>query len=104
MQAGAALGPGISQQAFKKETGVGVGCVIPARTAPTGKIPIEGSGSGDEVRKVCVKRVGEFRPDLMLTHCTSVDTRAPPWPARTHCYQSWLAPTGCQQLPVRRPN
>src|SRR5262245_31361943 len=71
IQAPAALGFGISQQAFKKETNIGVAWVIPARATPTSKIPIKGSGSADEVRKVCIKRAGEFRPGLMLTHCTS---------------------------------
>src|SRR5262249_21236219 len=68
IQAGAALAPGISQQAFKKETDIGVACVIPARATPTSKIPIEGSGSGDEVRKSCVKRAREVRPCLRLRH------------------------------------
>jgi hypothetical protein len=68
IQARAALASGISQQAFKKETDIGVACVIPARVTPTSKIPIEGSGSGDEVRKGCVKRPREVRPCLRLRH------------------------------------
>jgi hypothetical protein len=71
MQAGAPLAPGIHEQAFKKETGIGVGCVIPARVTPPGEIPIDRAGFGDEVRKGCVKRAREVRPGFMLSHCMS---------------------------------
>jgi hypothetical protein len=47
MQAGAALAPGISQQAFKYEAGIRVAGVISARVTPARKIPIGGAGFGD---------------------------------------------------------
>ena len=51
MQAGAALAPGVSQQGFKHAACIGVAGVIPARATPSGKIPIDGAGFGDEVRQ-----------------------------------------------------
>jgi len=71
MQAGAALASGIHEQAFKKKTGIRVGCVISARVTPTSEIPIDGASFDDEVRKGCVKRAREVRPSLMLSHCMS---------------------------------
>ena len=47
MQVGAALAPGVSQQAFKHVTGVRVAGVMPARVTPMSKIPIDGAGFGD---------------------------------------------------------
>ena len=47
MQAGAALAPGISQQAFKHAVGFRVAGVISAHATPIGEIPIEGAGFGD---------------------------------------------------------
>jgi hypothetical protein len=72
IQACAALASGVCQQAFKKETDIGVACVIPAGATPTSKIPIEGSGSSDEVRKGCVKRAREVRHAL---GCVTVSVR-----------------------------
>jgi len=47
MQAGAALGSGVSQQAFKHAAGRRVAGVIPARVTPSTKIPIDSAGFGD---------------------------------------------------------
>jgi hypothetical protein len=47
MQAGAALAPGVSQQAFKHAAGFRVAGVISARATPIGEIPIKGAGFGD---------------------------------------------------------
>src|SRR5262249_57108832 len=72
--AGAALGPGVSQQAFKHAAGIRVAGVIPAREAPISKIPIGGAGFGNQVpnflvgRPVRIKRRQVHRP-LKLRHC-----------------------------------
>ena len=76
VQAGPALAPGVSQQAFKHVTGIRIAGVMPARVTPMSKIPIDGAGFGDELRKghllagrpVRVERVRE-RPCLTLRHC-----------------------------------
>jgi hypothetical protein len=47
MQAGAALAPGVSQQAFKHAAGIWVAGVVSARVTPISKIPIDGAGFGD---------------------------------------------------------
>jgi hypothetical protein len=47
MQAGAALAPGISQQAFKHAAGFRIAGVVSAHATPIGEIPIEGAGLGD---------------------------------------------------------
>jgi hypothetical protein len=68
MQAGAALAPRVSQQAFKHAVGSWVAGVIPARITPSIKIPIDGAGFRDYVRNsyqllgrpVCVKRARGF--------------------------------------------
>jgi hypothetical protein len=51
MQAGAPLAPGVSQQAFKHGTGIRVARVIAARVTPASEIPLDGAGSGDQVRE-----------------------------------------------------
>src|SRR5262249_25614790 len=76
MQAGAALGSGVSQQAFKHAAGIRVAGVIPAREAPISKIPIGGAGFGNQLRNsyflvgrpVRIKRGQVHRP-LKLRHC-----------------------------------
>jgi len=47
IQAGAALAPGVSQQAFKHAAGIRVAGVISARVTPISKIPIGGASLGD---------------------------------------------------------
>jgi len=47
MQSGAALGYGVSQQAFKHAAGRRIGGVMPARITPSIKIPIDGAGFSD---------------------------------------------------------
>src|SRR5262249_51846548 len=47
MQAGAALEPGVSQQAFEHAAGIRVAGVIPARVTPISKIPLGGASFGD---------------------------------------------------------
>jgi hypothetical protein len=47
IQAGAALAPGVSQQAFKHAAGIRVAGVISARAIPISKIPIGGASFGD---------------------------------------------------------
>jgi len=47
MQAGAALAPGVMQQAFKHAPGCRVAGVVSARVTPINKIPIDGAGLGD---------------------------------------------------------
>ena len=76
MQAGAALAPGISQQAFKHATGIWVAGVIAAHVTPSGEIPIGRAGFDDEFRKayglgrpVGVKREREVHPRLRHCHC-----------------------------------
>jgi len=77
MQAGAALAPGISQQAFKHAVGFRVAGVISAHATPIGEIPIEGAGFGDQIdkryrlakRPVRAKREREIHPRLRLRHC-----------------------------------
>jgi hypothetical protein len=47
MQAGAALAPGVSQQAFKHATGFRVAGVMSAHATPGSKVPVDGAGFGD---------------------------------------------------------
>src|SRR5262245_14277970 len=76
VQRGAALASGVSQQAVEEAAGIGVAGVIPARIAPTGKIPFDGTSFGDQDcngcgplgRPVCVKRRREVQPRLRLRH------------------------------------
>src|SRR5262249_48620936 len=77
IQAGAALAPGVSQQAFKHTSSIRIAGVISAPVTPTTKIPIERASFGDQLRKgyrlagrpVRVKRALEVRPRLRLRHC-----------------------------------
>src|SRR5262249_14275907 len=48
---GAALEPGVSQQAFDNAAGIQVARLISARVTPARKIPIGGAGLGDSGRK-----------------------------------------------------
>jgi hypothetical protein len=47
MQARAPLTHGVSQQAFKHETGILIAGVMAARVTPIGKIPLGGANFGD---------------------------------------------------------
>jgi hypothetical protein len=47
VQAGAALAPGISQQAIKHPANIEIAGVIPGRVTPISEIPIDGAGFGN---------------------------------------------------------
>jgi hypothetical protein len=47
MQARAAFGSGVSQQAFKHAAGSRVAGVVPARVTPISKIPMDSAGFAD---------------------------------------------------------
>jgi hypothetical protein len=51
MQAGAALAPGVGQQPFKHAAGFWVVGVMSAHATPSSKVPVDGAGFGDQLRK-----------------------------------------------------
>jgi hypothetical protein len=76
MQAGAALAPGVSQQAFKHVTGIRVAGVMPAHVTPSSKIPINGESlpCAQLTRRACRHESSLHHPDRPYTVASFPET------------------------------